>query len=213
MNIRKTLKSWRPVNRNLQGKLEKSLKANNLSQQLLTMQCRTITSSIGKMLRFSVKSVMRGLVIFANPYGLGREHPIQWTETRGPTFSVMFMILFWRHHPLLGRHLLAVGREWSWISSEEVHCPVCTKLSNVSQYLVLKNELYLFISIIRVFEIGLWSRHHAEKNNLSEKWAWRGFCKGFLFVCLFVCLFVQLGKILNGHKTFPFRKINKINKK
>ena len=55
------------------------------------------------------------------------------------------MILFWCHHPLLGRHLLAVGREWSWISSEEVHCPVCTKLSNVSQYLVLKNELYLFI--------------------------------------------------------------------
>ena len=145
MNIRKTLKSWRPVNRNLLGKLEKSHKVNNLSQQWLTMQCRTVTSSIGKMPKFSVKSVMRGLAIFANPYGLGREHPIQWTETRGPTFSVMFMILFWRHHPLLGCHLLAVGREWSWISSEEVHCPVCTKLSNVSQYLVLKNELYLFI--------------------------------------------------------------------
>ena len=70
-----------------------------------------------------------------------------WRQKRmiNMTFSVMSMILFWRHHPLLGRHLLAIGREWSWISSEEVHCPVCTKLSNVSQYLVLKNELYLFI--------------------------------------------------------------------
>ena len=77
MNIRKTLKSWRPVNITLLGKLEKSHKANNLSQQLLTMWCRTITSSIGKMLRFSAKSVIRGLAIFANPYGLGREHQIQ----------------------------------------------------------------------------------------------------------------------------------------
>ena len=56
------------------------------------------------------------------------------------------MILFWRHLLLLGRHLLAVVAERTWIiSSDEVHCPRVDETVNVSQFtgFVIWNSTYL----------------------------------------------------------------------
>ena len=50
------------------------------------------------------------------------------------------------------------------------------------------------------------------KNNLAEKRAWRGFCKGFVLFCFVLFFFVHLRKILNGHKTFASWKIDKLKK-
>ena len=84
------------------------------------------------------------------------------------------MILFWRHLLLLGRHLLAVIAERSWIiSSDEVHCPRVYETVNVSQFtgFVIWNSMHHLCfykpdeSIQGCFQI-----HIAIPDVLSETW-------------------------------------------
>ena len=66
------------------------------------------------------------------------------------------MILFWRHLLLLGRHLLAVIAERSWIiSSDEVHCPRVYETVNVSQFtgfVIWNSTIYVSTSLMNLFK-------------------------------------------------------------
>ena len=69
---------------------------------------------------------------------------------------VICMILFWRHLLLLGRHLLAVIAERSWIiSSDEVHCPRVYETVNVSQFtgfVIWNSTIYVSTNLMNLFK-------------------------------------------------------------
>ena len=80
------------------------------------------------------------------------------------TVSRIYQSGFWRHLLLLGRHLLAVIAERSWIiSSDEVHCPRVYETVNVSQFtgfVIWNSTIYDITNSIITCIYSLWIRKY-----------------------------------------------------